>query len=212
MDWAALRSGFDDELDKIGEVNLAGLSAGTILNYPEPQPAPSEAFDKARSILMKAQKYQDLSPQDGEEKIAKVVALRSEQFPQAIQKKRRRDSEPPPGNVEKAKSIGGHMLAGAGATRFVHDWSEHVHKAKGGASFSPRHKALAVATGATLGLSEWARKQRRKKKWQEGKLKVSGGFNFPSTGRASAQFLGKSGPNIKQLTPRIGVRGSLPKV
>ena len=55
MDWAALKTGFRDELAKIGEVNLSGLSAETLMNYPQREPMPSAAYEKAQAILAKMQ-------------------------------------------------------------------------------------------------------------------------------------------------------------
>ena len=216
MDWAALKNGFEDELLKIGEISLAGLKAETLLNYPEPQIPPSPGYEKAKAILQKAQQYQELSPE--EEKVAHIGM--PDELPKIqvlMRRRKKRGDEPPPGKIEKAKSLGAHTLAGAGAGKFLHSAVESAVQAKKNrwdVYLPTRSRFGAVAAGAGLGAAEWARKEHRKKKWQQGQAKTSGAkpFSFPSTGHASSQFLGKSGPSIKQQAPRIGLKGVLPKI
>jgi len=237
----ALKAGFRDELTKIGGVNMSGISADTILNYPAPEPMPSAAYEKAKAILQKAEQFQQLS----QEKEAAARARSPDVLPameQLLIKHKGKDDEPPPGKLEKAKSIAGHGLAGAGSAKFIQDWVEHgrmsrpekyvkrkMHRPGFFGRIRPkvdvdvpiphkpmssRTKFLAISGGAALGIGEYARKQLKKKRWEKkGKTKTSATpFSFPSTGRATQSFLGKSGPSIKTQAPSIGRRGLLPKV
>lgn len=222
MDWIAFKQGFEDELQKIGEIDLSGLKAETLLNYPQPQEAPSEGYSKAKAILAKVRQIPIYTE---EEKTAgspdpSVLPQMNRLFG-----RKKKNEEPPQGKIEKAKSVGGHALAGAGSAKFTGDFVEQalasrktlphfMTKKYYEGRFPPVVKAGVMAGGAALGLAERARKERRKKKWQAGKLKASGAtpFTFPSTGRASSQFLGKSGPSIRQQIPHIGLRGILPKI
>lgn len=219
MTWEeALKAGFDDELKKISEVNLSGLSSEALLEYPQRQSMPSAAYEKAQAILAKVQRPEEktaaFSPDPG----------RMPQASRLFGRKRRREGDPPPGKMEKLKSIGGHAIAGAGTAKFVGDFAEQalasrktvppfMMKKYYEGRFPPAVKAAIMAGGAGLGLAERARKERRKKKWQQGKIAVASAgspFKFPSTGRASAQFLGKGGPSIKQQSTLHGLRGRLP--
>jgi hypothetical protein len=65
MDWVAIKAGFDDEILKIAEVSLAGLSAETLMDYPKPEPMPSAGYEKAQQIIAKMQPK-------SEEKVAAV--------------------------------------------------------------------------------------------------------------------------------------------
>src|SRR6516165_318516 len=105
MDFEALKRGFEDELQKISEVNLSGIDAETILSYPKPEPVPSAAYEKAKSILSKMRPL-------GEEKTA---FIRPDMMPGLKKITRRKDSDPPPSATDKALSVGVHGLAGAGS-------------------------------------------------------------------------------------------------
>lgn len=176
MDWAALKTGFRDELAKISEVNLAGLSAETLMNYPQREPMPSAAYEKAQAILAKMQ------PGGAE----KTAGPRPDVLPQLRRMLSRRESDPPPTKFDKALGYGGHVLGGAGAAKFVGDAAETglsaIHKRlqdKGGTGFKvmnekftegklpARYKAGILAGGAALGLAHKLRKEHRRKQWQQ---------------------------------------------
>lgn len=180
MIWEALKAGFDDELAKISEVNLAGLSAETILSYPQPEPMPSAAYEKAQEILRKADSYRAQG-------FDKSSSPRPDMLPQLRRLTRRRDSDPPPSKLDKAVGYGGHTLAGTGAAKFVGDAVEtglsaaHTRMQRHGkpgfkfmnekfteGKLPARHKAAILAAGAALGVAHKVRKEHRRKKWQEG--------------------------------------------
>jgi hypothetical protein len=205
--WEALRDGFEDELAKIAEMNLSGLSSETLLTYPRPQPVASDGYAKAKAILAKAQQLQPVEKTAGPD--PSVLPRLS------VLGRRKKKQEAPPGKIDKAKEVGVHMLAGAGAAKFIHGAVEAGVQSRRPMpqrfwKLDPKWQVSAVATGAGLGAAEWARKRHAKKKLE--KSSGAAPFKFPSTGRASAQFLGKSGPSISQQVPRIGLRGALPKI
>jgi hypothetical protein len=177
MDWATLKAGFRDELSKISEVNLAGLSAETLMNYPQREPMPSAAYEKAQAILAKVQ------PGGAE----KTAGPRPDVLPMFKRLTRRKENDPPPTKSDKALNYGGHVLAGTGAAKFVGDAAEtgmsavHTHlQRKGGTGFKvmnekftegklpARYKAGILGAGAALGLAHKLRKEHRRKQWQGG--------------------------------------------
>lgn len=210
MFWEALKNGFEDELKKIGEVSLAGLSAETILSYPHPQPVPSDGYEKAKTILAKAQSL-PLSEKTAGPDPSVLPRL------SVLGRRKRKQEAPPSSKIDKTKEVGVHMLAGAGAAKFIHGAVEAGVQSRRPMpqrfyKLDPKWQVGAVAAGAGLGAAEWARKRHAKKKWEKTKASGATPFKFPSTGRASAQFLGKSGPSISQQVPHIGLRGTLPKI
>jgi hypothetical protein len=212
--WDALKAGFRDELSKIGEVNLAGLSAETLFNYPAPAPMPSAAYEKAQAILQKAQRFQSLSAPQEE---AKEAAARNPDSMPGMERLLRRhwkahakDDGPPPDKIDKVKSFAGHSIAGAGTAKFVHDWVDALHhgvKNTHDHHANPRTKAVAITAGGLLGTAEYFRKQHRKKKWERGKLKSSA-----APFRSMMKIPLAKTPTIKSLSPRIGTRGSMPAI
>lgn len=171
MNWAIVRAGFEDELYKIAEMSLAGISAETVLNYPQAEPMPSAAYEKAQAILQKVRSFHP----DGAEKTS-ASRIRPDQYepgPDEVLAKRKGE----PGASAQAKSLGAHVLGGAGAAKFFHDWVDTGRQAYGkhptqtvGRIFkkkvpglplppNPKVKFLVMSGGATLGLGEYARKR-----------------------------------------------------
>lgn len=178
MLWRAVHDGFRDELTKIGEMNLSGLSTDTLMNYPQPTPMPSAAFEKAQAILAK------YYPMTG---VEKTSGPRPDVLPQLKKLLSRKEDDPPPTALDKTLSYGGHVLGGTGAAKFVGDAAEtglsayHTHlqrKGKEGLKFMnekftegklpARYKAGILAAGASLGLAHKIRKDVRRKKWKKG--------------------------------------------
>ena len=180
MFWKAVQSGFRDELTKIGEMNLSGLSAETLLNYPQPEPMPSAAYDKAQAILAKVDQFRAAGFQ-------KTSGPRPDVLPQLKKLLSRKEDDPPPTALDKTLSYGGHVLGGTGAAKFLGDAAEtglsayHTHlqrKGKEGLKFMnekftegklpARYKAGILAAGASLGLAHKIRKDIRRKRWKKG--------------------------------------------
>lgn len=215
MNWAAIKRGLDDELLKIAEFSLAGLSPENLAAYPRPEPMPGEGFSKAQSILQKAEQYAGI----GSEKTAARVsgAYSPDQLP-FFRRIKKKSDDPPPTKVDKGLSWAGHVLAGTGAAKFVGDnvethLSGYAHRNPGKLKFMelehnvgrlpPSVKSAILAAGTVAGIAHKVRKEHRKKKWQEGKLHTAAAFQFPASGKASKGFLGKAGPGIKTLAVKI---------
>jgi hypothetical protein len=162
MDWAAFKRGFDDELQKISEVNLSGLSAETLLGYQKPEPMPSAAYEKAQAILAKVQPLST-------EKTAKVRPDRMEPGYDAVLSDKKKQTK------SEVKSVGAHVLGGAGAGKFLHDWVDTGRLAfskpkikvpyrtpRGPMPASAKAKFTAITSGALLGAGEYGRKRLKK--------------------------------------------------
>lgn len=175
-----VQAGFRDELAKIAEVNLSGLSTDTLMSYPKPEPMPSAAYDKAQAILAKVSAYRAAGFQ-------KTSGPRPDMLPQLRRLTRRKENDPPKTKLDKSLEYAGHTLAGTGAAKFTGDAAEtglgalHKHlQSKGKPGFKvmtekwtegklpARYKAGILAAGATLGFAHKLRKEHRRKKWQEG--------------------------------------------
>lgn len=161
MLWRVVQVGFRDEMRKISEVNLSGVSAETLMNYPQPEPMPSAAYEKAQAILSRVGSVKT-------EGVEKTSGPRPDVLPQLRRLARRKDGDPPPNDLDKAMAYGGNILAGAGAAKFTGDAGEKIREGFGGKSLTPKTKALILIGGATAGLANKIRKDRNRKKWQEG--------------------------------------------
>jgi hypothetical protein len=161
MDWRLAREGFRDELTKIGELNLSGLSAETLMSYPQPEPMPSAAYEKAQAILAKVGPIKT-------EGVVKTSQFRPDMLPQYKRLARRKAGDPPPDKIDTALGYGGNILAGTGAAKFTGDAVDKVREAVTGKTFSTKTKAIILGAGAAAGLANKLRKEHRRKKWQEG--------------------------------------------
>lgn len=192
MDWQHLKDAFDDELIKIAEVSLRGLSPESVLQGSEPlPPSDSPGFQKARSIL-------ELAASQGQP-LEKVSYRYYQQF-----QGKKKEPELQPDAIDKVKSFGLHVLSGGGAGRFAAEF-----RPKGA---TPKQRFIGTAVGAGLGAAEYGRKRLRIHKAKTQMEKKSG---IPSPGIAlrSTQQVGKiknvihSGKGIKAQIPTIGRKG-----
>jgi hypothetical protein len=232
MDWAIVRTAFEDELYKIAEMSLAGISSETLLNYPKPEPMPSAAYEKAQAILQKVRSdfpdevekeasfkshlwtaagglavgagagavghhyatkkgrakdtekayllgrvHGQERPQQGVEKTSsRIRPDRMEPGPDEMLRKGKTEAAP----AAQAKSFATHVIGGAGAAKFMHDWADTGRQAFSkpttqtvGRLFKkkvlipvpgadPKTKFIVMSSGAALGLGEYARKRIRK--------------------------------------------------
>jgi dihydropteroate synthase len=152
MIWEDVFPAFQDELEKIS-VSLAGLRPETILSYPQPQPMVTPGAEKAQRILALAEEKQPVKTAGfagGPDTIPG--------FGSVFRKKR--DEDPPPDAVDKAKRVGGYLLAGAGTGKFVTDIAT-------GFDASPKQRAIGTAVGAALGGAELVRQHVKKKRWEK---------------------------------------------
>lgn len=150
-------------MDKVSDVSISGVSPQAALQSPQPSPMETAGFSKAKGILDAAAQLQQ----------SKVAASRHAGSPATLPQIERlleKKTEEPKSKLEKAKSFGGHTLAGGGAGGFtgkaVNLAKEVASKgAKPASSLGARKLELAATmAGAGLGAAEYARKRMAKKK------------------------------------------------
>lgn len=197
MDWASTRAGFLDELVKISEVDLRGLSPEAAMGSAPP-PAENMGFQKARAIL-------DLAASSQEKTAApKVRRALATGHPGIGKLMDQGDSSA----NERAKSVAGYGLAGAGAGKVVSELGTRSPWASRWAGQNPARLAHlghigwgAMAGGTALGAGYGLYRQHQKAK-QRMMAKASAVLS-PGIALRSAQQVGKmknvvhSGPGIK---------------
>lgn len=217
MDWEGIQQGFWDELGKIAEVNLSGLSTKTLLDYPQAEPMETPGLQQARRILALADQYRP-AIEGAEKSAAASHGVRPDRLPSITVLVGKRKKQEKPDKVDQAKRVAGHALAGAGAGKFLHDWTESAIQTgkKTTDRLAPRYKLLATTGGAALGLAELGRKVHKERKQGKTVTAAAGPrkpFQFPASGAANQAFLaGKPGPTIKGVLGKqlAGQRGQLP--
>ena len=109
MNWDGTRTGFFNELAKIAEFSLRGLSPETVMEKSQPPP-PMETpgFDKARNILARASQTKTAASRH----VQRVLPLQP-----GIGKLTHQGDESSP---EQAKSVAGYGLAGLGTGGALH--------------------------------------------------------------------------------------------
>lgn len=161
MDWARVKVAMRDELEKIGEISLSGLSPRTVVERGQPAPPmPNAGLDKAMRMLDQLDAAQAMP------KVASPHIPFNPDLPQVNRvtggKKRKKEK---PSAVERGKSLGGHIIGGAGAGRFV---GEFLHGSKAPVSAAARQamhgkKYWGTIAGAGVGAAEFARKRIRER-------------------------------------------------
>lgn len=148
---------FRAALLKVGELNLSGLSAETILNYPRAEPMPSAAYEKAQQILARVP--------PSVEKTARLRPDRMEPgYDTFFGRKKKKNSKTP----EQVKSLGAHLIGGAGAAKFLHDWVDSGRQAYAKAyAPNPKAKFVTISSGAALGGAEYLRKRLKKRRAEQ---------------------------------------------
>lgn len=171
MRWDRVRFGFYDELEKIAEVNLSGLSPDTVLKNSAPLPPMETAgFSKARDILGRAEQA----------KTASVIPGSAVGMPQM---QRFKDEErKDPSAMGQAKSLAGHTLAGAGAGRLV-GWASHGPKL--GVTEAAKQSLhgrqwYGTAIGAGIGAGTYGLRKLREKQMEKRQEMVKVSFGSPA--------------------------------
>jgi len=216
MNWAPLLDGMSDELGKIAEFNLRGVSPQTVIEKGQPAP-PMETpgFDKARDILTRAS-------------MAKTAASRHVRRALPLQ--------PGVGKLthqgddsanEKAKSVAGYGLAGLGTggalhkaysmvTPGVYEGMHHpdlsaMQKYTAGMKNNRIGAGLAVggtALGAGYGLYRQHQKAQASKKAEMVKTST---LSSPGMALKASQQIGKKkiSPSISGPSTTTQIRGQL---
>jgi hypothetical protein len=190
MTWDITKAAFADELEKIAEVNLSGVSPERVSTMFEgAPPMETTGYNQAKSVLQKMQQVKTAAP------IPRLPQLKRLTRPGMGNK----EDGPPPDAIDKAKHLGGHMLAGAGAGRFVAEFTPK--------SVDPKKKFIGTALGAGLGAVEYARKAHRQKQWEN--REKTAAFSPAMALKASSQVGAKMGArpvgvtSVKSIIPKI---------
>ena len=196
MNWDIVRRGFLDELEKISEVNLSGLSPENVMAGSQPLPPMETAgFSKARDILGMAQQMKTAAPVGG----AYGAGLPQSQ---TIMTPHSQDTS----TERNVKSLGANVVGGMGVGKLLTDFAHGPVK-----DVSRRANWGGMAAGGALGLGNYALHKYRKaqeKKAEMTKLSFSPGQALKSTqqvARTAAKGI-HSGPGLKSRTPLLGRR------
>ncbi len=195
MDWPTIHIGFFDELSKIAEINLSGLSPETIMEKGQP-PAPMETpgLAKAQAILDRAQ-------------TTKVAAKKTRVQGSAIGAPHylalgKSPDGPEPTTLDKVKKVGINAIGGMGVGKLLTDYGHSLKNAKP----SPRVMAAGMTAGGLLGLANYARTSHREREFK----KSAGTFTSPAEQLKSTRQVGTvkngphKGPGIKAQIPLMG--------
>lgn len=197
MTWDITKAAFKDELEKIAEINLSGVTPERLSSMFEGAP-PMETvgYEQAKAVLMKRQQMQ---------KTAATPIPRLPQLKRLTRPGFKNEDGPPPDAIDKMKRLGGHILAGAGAGRFAAEFTPHA--------VEPKRKFIGTAIGAGLGAAEFARKAYRQRKFEKSKT-----ANFsPNMALKAGQQVGmkmNARPtgmtSISNIVPKIKAPPSMP--
>lgn len=183
MRWDRVKASFLDELEKISEVSLLGVSSERALAVPEPSPMETAGFLKARALLERAEQMKTAAAQQPGQK----------KQPQTV--------------IQQAKGFGGHVLGGMAGGKFLSDFAHGPQLAMTDAARATQHRTgwKATAAGGALGAAEYGR--RRIKQWRQSK--TAGAFS-PGLALKWGQQTGKARSSALRATGSIAshVRGS----
>lgn len=186
MLWDHIRTAFEDELEKIAEISLRGLRPESVMAYGEPPaPFPSAAYERAMEVLQRA------------ETIKLGAAPYVPNSPGAP--KTDKDSPKP---VQEAKSLGAHLLVGAGAGATGAGMAFHPSRLPDATKLHTA-KWYGTAAGAGLGAAEYARRklQARRAKSQEKTASGTPGQLLRASRQVGHSFgKGRVTPSLSQQT------------
>lgn len=221
MNWPVIASGLFDELLKISEINLSGLSPENVIKGSTPPP-PMETvgFSKARDILGRA----EMSKTSATKQVKRMLPTNP-----AIGKLTHQGDD---STAEKVKSVGGYGLAGFGVGGAAHKAYSAMPSTYAG-MYDPavvpdaakkfvagarnnRIGAGLLAVGTTAGIGYGLHRQHVKSKQNKQaemtKISFSPGMELKGS-KQTAKPLNKvkSGPGLKaQTSGLIGRKGGIP--
>jgi hypothetical protein len=199
VNWDRVHESFLDELEKISEISLAGLSPQAVSAVQPAPPMETSGLSKALAILDRANSMP-----------VKLAARRTSNFdhPGAPTISRSSKSEPT-GGYDSAKSGVLHGLAGLTGGGAVGDF---VGQARGkNFNVARKYRFKGSLVGMGVAGAEFARKQFKAR--QEAKQKVAfAGAGTPGQLLNAARHVGTtvtrrpkaSGPTLRSLTPKFG--------
>lgn len=154
--WNDVRAAFLDELEKIAEVSLAGLSPAAALSS-QARPMETAGFQKAKEVFERAEAMKTASPYSPGTLPGLQTAANSKTENQKAH----------PSAISQTKSVGAHILGGMGAGGFL---SNFAHGPGAGAMEGAARKTLharnwqAAAAGGVLGAGEYARQRLKRRR------------------------------------------------
>jgi hypothetical protein len=153
--WDAVQAGMRDELEKIAEIDLSGLSPRTVIERGQPAPLmQTSGLDKAFRVLDRYDAEQAV-------KTAAPFIPFNPDLPQVnrVAGKRKKKSADP-SVAERTKSFAGHVVGGAGVGRMA-GWATARHLPTTEAAKKLHHSRQwhGMAIGAGIGMTEFARKR-----------------------------------------------------
>lgn len=203
MDWDLVQAAFRDELEKIGEVSLVGLSPQLLLAQRTAPTFETPGLAKAMGILDRYEQQQV--------KLAAPQVPFNPNLPQINRvtgAKRKKKGEKVTA-VEQGKSLAGHTLGGMGIGRLVGEMAHGPKVPVGEAAKQALHgkRWWGAVAGGAIGAGEFARK-RVAEHMAKKKEKSAGALTTPGMQlRASRQVGSKitsrplrSGPTLGALT------------
>ena len=204
MNWDAARAGFEDELFKIADVNLRGLSAETVMKASQPPPAmETPGFQKARDILGRASMMKTSASRH-------VTGSGSALGLPQIQRMKDADQKDP-SLAGRATSLAGHTGAGAGVGRMVGFMAHGPHLTEANKKSLHSKQWYGTAIGAGVGAASYLGRKayqghQAKKKAELTKLSTSPAQSLKATQQVGGMrtTTGSSGPG-----PTSQIRGRL---
>jgi hypothetical protein len=198
-----VHTAFLDELQKISEVSLAGLSHESVQRMATPaQPMETAGLSKALAVLARY---------EGMPKIAFVNRVSNPDLPQMRRTTGVRKKSADKGAVEQGKNLAGYTAGGMGIGRIGGYVAQGPHAAISEAAKRSAHGKMwwGTVAGGALGAAEYARK-RIKAKQQEKVAALVPTVQSPAkqlhygqqTGKTQAHGL-KSGPSIHRLATKV---------
>lgn len=182
-----------DELSKIAEVSLHGLSPQTVLAQKPAPPMETPGMQKALAVIdrMQMNKTAARKRQSAAPTLSNAPYLPQGQASEGSK-------------LDRAKSLGAHTLGGMGAGRLISDFTPH------GAPQSRKFTAMAI--GGAVGVADYLHKRHQQKK----QVAKTAAVASPGLHLMASQKVGKltqtlkKGPSLKSQVPLIGRKGSLP--
>lgn len=201
MYWDGIITGLSDELGKIAEFNLRGISTETIMEKGQPPP-PMETpgFDKARNILSMAAQTKTASHHVRGSGTA-VGLPQVQRMTNADQKN--------PGVAGQATSLAGHTLAGAGAGRLAGWASQGPKMMEAGAAHSRQWKGMAI--GAGLGAAAYGAKKLQQRNTKQATIVKTATLSTPAIALKASKQVGKMKvtPSASGPSTTTQIRGQL---
>lgn len=205
MRWDIVRAGMLDELSKIAEIDISGLSPQNALEAGRPAPPmETEGYTKALRIIDRAKMM-------GTQSMPKTAAPRVPFNPNLPQinrltgaKKKGKEQQT---TVERGKSLAGHTLGGMGVGRLVGEMAHGPHAPVSAAAKQALHgkRWYGAVAGGAAGAGEFVRKRIMEARARaKEKTSMVGGISSPAVALQASRKVARrptlartAGPSIK---------------